>query len=79
MLSLSSNPYDPFEQYDLWLKFDHGEGFDTAGLFARLVSSSSDISDADQELAEEQAIDSILQNPSFTGLYKKVKRRSVST
>lgn len=74
MLSLSTNPYDPFEQYDLWLKFDHSEGFDTAGLFARVLSTSGEISEADQELAEENAIDSILENPSFKGLYVKVER-----
>lgn len=75
MLSLASNPYDPFEEYDLWLNFDHHEGFDTAGLLARSVSTSSALSEADQLLAVEQAIDSILSNPSFRGLYKKVQRK----
>lgn len=79
MLSLSTNPYDPFDEYDLWLKFDHHEGFDTAGLFARTLSTSGEISIADQELAEENAIDSIIANPSFTGLYKKVERKSSLT
>lgn len=74
MLSLATNPHDPFEEYDLWLRFDHKEGFDTAGLMARLMSTSEAISDADQELAQSDAIDSILQNPSFRGLYKKVER-----
>lgn len=75
MLSLVSNPYDPFEQYDLWLNFDHHEGFDTAGLMARALSTSDDLSEEDQELAEEQAIESILSNVSFKGLYKKVERK----
>ncbi len=75
MLSLASNPYDPFEQYDLWLQFDHHEGFDTAGLLARTVVTSDDISQADQDLAVEQAIESIMSNVSFAGLYKKVQRR----
>lgn len=72
MLSLSANPFDPFSEYDLWKEFDRKEGFDTAGLLARVVSTSDAISKADQELAVDQAIDSILQNPSFAGLYKKV-------
>lgn len=75
MLSLASNPYDPFEQYDLWLQFDHHEGFDTAGLMARLISTTDALSEADQELAQEQAIESILSNIHFEGLYKKVQRR----
>lgn len=74
MLSLRSNPYNPFTEYELWLNFDHKEGFDTAGLLARCVSTSDAISEADQELAVEQAIDSILDNPSFDGLYMKVTR-----
>jgi hypothetical protein len=74
MLSLASNPYDPFDQYDDWLLFDRREGFDTAGLIARLVSTSDALSEPDQELAVENAVDSILANPSFAGLYKKVER-----
>jgi hypothetical protein len=76
MLSLVSNPYDPFDEYDLWLNFDHHEGFDTAGLLARAVSTSSELSVPDQEQAIEDAIDSIVANPSFGGMYKKVRRSS---
>lgn len=76
MLSLTQNPYDPFEQYDMWKNFDKHEGFDTDGLLARVVSTSSDLSQADQELAVEQAIDGIIANPSFDGLYKKVRRKT---
>lgn len=73
MLSLASNPYSPFTQYDLWLQFDHHEGFDTAGLLARTVSTSDALSEPDQELAIELAIDSIVANESFGGMYIKVE------
>lgn len=73
MVSLVSNPYDPFTEYDKWFVFDRSEGFDTGGLFARVLSTSEDISIADQLLAEEQAADAIVNNPSFGGLYKKVE------
>jgi len=76
MLSLATNPYDPFEEYELWSAFDRHEGFDTAGLLARAISTSDDLSDEDQELATEQAIESILSNVSFKGLYKKVVRKT---
>lgn len=75
MLSLASNPYDPFTEYDLWLNFDHKEGFDTAGLLARALSTSDQLSEFEQERDVEDAIDSIINNPSFAGLYKKVERR----
>jgi hypothetical protein len=74
MLSLVSNPFDPFTEYDLWLQFDRHEGFDSAGLLARVLSTSDALSEPDQEVAVEQAIDSIVENPSFAGLYKKVQR-----
>ena len=74
MLSLAHNPYDPFEDYGKWKNFDRQEGFDTDGLLARVVSTSDALSVEDQELAVEQAIESILSNPSFKGLYKKVER-----
>jgi hypothetical protein len=76
MLSLATNPYDPFEQYDLWKNFDTKEGFDTPGLLARVLSTSSDLSTDDQDLAVEQAIESILSNVSFAGLYVKVERKT---
>jgi hypothetical protein len=72
MVSLASNPYSPFTEYDKWREFDRLEGFDTAGLFARVISTSTEISPADQEAAEEAAADSIVNNPSFGGLYVKV-------
>lgn len=72
MLSLASNPYNPFTQYTLWVKFDHHEGFDTAGLLARLVSTSDALSELDQSRAVEHAIDGILDNPNFAGMYVKV-------
>lgn len=69
MLSLATNPYNPFTEYDKWKNFDRREGFDTDGFMARLISTSSDISEADQLLAEKQACESVLRNPSFGDLY----------
>lgn len=68
-LSLASNPFNPFTEYDKWKQYDTRQGFDTDGFMARLVSTSPDISEADQLLAEKQACESVLDNPSFKGLY----------
>lgn len=77
MLSLVSNPYDPFTEYAKWKRFDAQEGFDTDGLLARSVSSSDGLSEPDQDLAVEEAIDSIVNNPSFGGMYEKRVRAGV--
>lgn len=74
MLSLASNPFNPFTEFDLWYEFDHKEGFDTAGFLARLAVTSSELPDEVNERAVEDAVDSVLANPSFAGLYKKVVR-----
>ena len=71
MLSLISNPFDPFDEYENWKKFDREEGFDTDGLLARLASSSEVLSEPDEEQWIEDAIDSVVNNPSFRGLYEK--------
>lgn len=68
-LTLATNPYSPFTQYEEWKKFDTREGFDTDGLMARAISTSPEISEAEQLLAELQACESIVNNPSFKGLY----------
>ena len=74
MLSLASNPFNPFTDFALWSQFDRREGFDTAGFLARLAFTSPDLPDSVNEDAIEQAIDDILDNPNFSGLYKKVYR-----
>lgn len=74
MLTLATNPFDPFTEYELWKEFDTHEGFDTAGLMARVLSTSDALSEPDQELAVQQAIDSIVSNPSFGGMYRRVER-----
>lgn len=72
MLSLASNPHNPFEDYDSWKQFDRREGFDTDGLLARLVPVDVSVAPELDAQVVEQAIDDILANPAFAGLYKKV-------
>lgn len=69
MLSLASNPHNPFTEYDEWKKFDTREGFDTDGLFARCLSTSFEIGEAAQLRDEKDTALSIVNNPSFKGLY----------
>lgn len=75
MLSLVSNPFDPFTEYDLWLQHDHHEGFDTAGLLARTVEHFVGLWPGEFEFFVNAACDSIVQNPSFGGMYEKRVRK----
>lgn len=73
MLTTFDNPYNPFNQWDQWFVWDSAAGYHTPGLLARIVKNSDDLSDADQHLAIQQAIDEIVKENVF-GMHTKVLR-----
>lgn len=73
MLTTFDNPYDPFEDFDRWWVYDEMNRHATSGLLARVIVSSDELSQADQFVAMEQAIDEILDN-DVLGIYLKVHR-----
>lgn len=78
MLTTIDNPYDPFTRFDEWYEFDVSSGYNTAAYLARIVVTSDELSEADQDLALEQAIDEIV-NENVLGRYRKVTRKSFET
>lgn len=71
MLTTYDNPFNPFTNFDEWNAYDTRLGYNTLSYLARLTNSSHDLSDADQSLEMELAIDSII-NLDPLGIYKKV-------
>lgn len=71
MLTTVDNPYNPFTQFDEWMRFDESSGYFTTNYLARLTLSSGDLSDADQSSAIEHAIDEIV-NENINGMYRKI-------
>jgi hypothetical protein len=71
MLTTSDNPYDPFTSFDAWLAFDEAQGYFTTSFLARIVRTSDELSEADQSLAIDQAIDEIVEE-NVLGIYQKV-------
>jgi hypothetical protein len=71
MLTTTDNPFDPFTQFDQWLVFDETSGYYTTGLLARIIKTSPDLSDADQSLAIELAIEEIV-NENVSGVHRMV-------
>lgn len=71
MLTTVDNPYSPVTQFDEWREFDEAAGYYTCGLLARIVRSSDDLSDTDQMLAVQSAIDEIV-DINASGMHKKV-------
>jgi hypothetical protein len=75
MLTTVDNPFDPFTEWDEWYAFDTRHGYHSAGLLARIVITSDDLSDADQALAIRLGIEEIVRE-NVSGMHKKVSRSS---
>ena len=73
MLTTFDNPFDPFTQFDQWFAWDRQAGYNSPSLLARLVNSSDELSDADQVVAINDAIDEIVKE-NVTGMFRKVSR-----
>lgn len=71
MLTTVDNPYNPFIEFDEWNQYDMSHGYHTTAFLARVVRSSDELSDVDQYLAIEQAIDEIVRE-NVSGLHRKV-------
>lgn len=76
MLTTVDNPFDPFTQFNAWFAFDTAAGYNTSGLLDRIAKTSDDLSEADQSLSIQLAIDEIVSE-NVLGLYRKVSRESM--
>lgn len=72
-LTTLDNPYSPFTQFREWFAFDESKGYNSCSYLARVAKTSDELSPADDALAIETAIDSIVEL-NLLGIYKKVKR-----
>ena len=74
-LTTIDNPFHPFNEFELWLKFDKLHCYNSSELLDRIVRTSEALSDADQELAYEEAVDHIVNSEWLNplGIYIKFK------
>lgn len=64
-ITTSDNPFDFWTEYSQWFAWDAAHGYNTPGLIARVLVTSSNLSDADQAAALDIAIDQVLEaNPN---------------
>lgn len=70
MLSTIDNPFNPFEQFDDWNRFDVEKGYYSCSRLARIAKYSDDMSDVESEAENERAIDEIIFYDPI-GIYKK--------
>lgn len=73
MITTTDNPYDPFTQFDDWNAFDTINGYNTLSYLARITKTSHELSEEDEDIAIESAIDEIVDF-NILGIYKKITK-----
>lgn len=71
-LTTFDNPFSPFEQFDSWFLFDEEKGYHTCAYLARIARTSDQLSEEENDLEVERAIDEIIKY-DFRNVYKKEK------
>lgn len=73
MLTTIDNPFSPFDEFEAWFAYDVRSGYHTPSYLARVLVSSDELSQSEQQRDMDKAIDLIVkENP--LGIYKKVSR-----
>lgn len=76
MLTTTDNPWNPFTHYDEWWLYDQNAGYYSTALLARVALSSDELSELDQQIAYEDAIDEVVRE-NISGVHRKVYRDEV--
>lgn len=70
-LTTLDNPYDPFTEFESWYLFDVVKGYNTCQYLGRISKTTPSMTEEEEALEIERAIDEIIDN-DFRGIYKKV-------
>lgn len=70
-LTTFDNPYNPFDNFDSWYRFDLDKGYNSCGLLARIAHTSEQLSDQENDQEIERAIDEIIKYDPLN-IYRKV-------
>lgn len=68
MLTTKDNPYSPFTQHDFWQSYDHQKGYYSEEYLARVAPTSFDLSDEENEMIINQAIEDIIRLDEHLGV-----------
>ena len=71
MLTTFDNPYNPFDDFTLWMMYDKEQGYDTCERLARIAKLSDDMSQDEIDAETDRAMDEIIFY-DFLNIYKKV-------
>lgn len=71
MLTTFDNPHSPLDDFVAWNAFDVASGYNTSMYLARILVTSDELSEVDQDRAMEDAVDEIVQE-NVNGMYRKL-------
>ena len=75
MLTTFDNPFDPFDEFDSWYRFDVDKGYNSCSFLDRIARTSDQLSDFENEKEIERAIDEIIIYDPLN-IYTKVTQNS---
>lgn len=74
-LTTIDNPYDPFTDFVQWHLYDVEKGYNSSSYLGRIAKTSDQLSDEENALEINRAIDEILKY-DFRNIYLKVADKS---
>lgn len=72
MLTTIDNPYNPFDQFDDWYRYDNDLGYGSCQYLARIARVSDSLTEREYDEEIERAIDEIIALDIFN-VYRKFK------
>lgn len=62
MITSADNPYNPFKDFDSWLKFDMFKGYRTCERLASICFTSDQLSDEENQKIIDDAINELMRH-----------------
>lgn len=72
MLTTLDNPFNPHTHYAEWYQYDEEHNYHTCAYLARIAKTSDELSDTDELIAIEDAMNEIV-SLNLLGIYIKVR------
>lgn len=73
LITTIDNPYNPWNDFDLWYDYDERMGYHTCSYLARVDDESDALSDEENSIEYNRAIDAMIKYDPF-GIYAKIKK-----
>lgn len=78
LISTKDNPFDPFEQFEDWYRFDKEKGYDSNERATRLAHFEENMTEPECMQEFERAIDRLIEIDPFD-VFIKVRRKATET